>query len=98
MGFVPQDPFLFSESIMFGKHDGTLEDVIQAGKIADVHKEYEKFKAAYDTVLGERGITLSGGQKQQKCLLQNSDWQSKNVIIGRLFICSGYRNRRNYSR
>ena len=33
--------------------------------MADVHKNIEKFKAAYDTVLGERGITLSGGQKQR---------------------------------
>ena len=41
---------------MFGKHDGTLEDVIQASEMADVHKNIEKFKAAYDTVLGERGL------------------------------------------
>ncbi len=69
IGFVPQDAFLFSDSIKnnikFGSFDATDDDVIQAAKDAVVHKNIKKFTKGYDTVLGERGITLSGGQKQR---------------------------------
>ncbi|WP_370479609.1 ABC transporter ATP-binding protein [Tamlana flava] len=69
IGYVPQDAFLFSDSIKnnikFGKQDATEEDVIEAAKNAQVHKNIVKFNKGYDTVLGERGITLSGGQKQR---------------------------------
>ena len=50
---------------MFGKEDATEEEVINAAKNADVHKNIKGFTNGYDTVLGERGITLSGGQKQR---------------------------------
>ncbi|HLV40107.1 ABC transporter ATP-binding protein [Xanthomarina sp.] len=69
IGYVPQDAFLFSDSIKnnikFGKEDATDEEVIQAAKYAQVHKNILGFNKGYDTVLGERGITLSGGQKQR---------------------------------
>ena len=69
IGFVPQDPFLFSDSlrnnIKFGKNNATDREVIDAAKNAVVHDNIVNFKKGYDTVLGERGITLSGGQKQR---------------------------------
>ncbi|MDD7884833.1 ABC transporter ATP-binding protein [Flavivirga sp. 57AJ16] len=69
IGYVPQDAFLFSDSIKnnikFGKENATDNDVIEAAKNAQVHKNIVKFNNGYDTVLGERGITLSGGQKQR---------------------------------
>ena len=69
IGYVPQDAFLFSDSIKnnikFGKENATDEEVIQAAKYAQVHKNIVGFKKGYETVLGERGITLSGGQKQR---------------------------------
>ncbi|MEL0644458.1 ABC transporter ATP-binding protein [Olleya sp. Ti.3.14] len=68
-GYVPQDAFLFSDSInnniKFGKENATDQEVIDAAKLAQVHKNIIKFNKQYDTVLGERGITLSGGQKQR---------------------------------
>ncbi|QCE40079.1 ABC transporter ATP-binding protein [Psychroserpens sp. NJDZ02] len=68
-GYVPQDAFLFSDSInnniKFGKENATDQEVIEAAKLAQVHKNIIKFKKQYSTVLGERGITLSGGQKQR---------------------------------
>ena len=68
-GYVPQDAFLFSDSIKnnikFGKADATDSEVIQAAKDAAVHANIEDFQKGYETVLGERGITLSGGQKQR---------------------------------
>ncbi|MGY3795071.1 ABC transporter ATP-binding protein [Aquimarina sp. 433] len=69
IGYVPQDAFLFSDSIRnnikFGKTDASDDDVIQAAKNSAVHKNIVEFSKGYDTVLGERGITLSGGQKQR---------------------------------
>ncbi|WP_299550151.1 ABC transporter ATP-binding protein [Seonamhaeicola sp.] len=69
IGYVPQDAFLFSDTIKnnikFGKEDATDDEVIQAAKNAQVHKNIVKFNNGYETVLGERGITLSGGQKQR---------------------------------
>lgn len=68
-GIVPQDAFLFSDSIRnnirFGKETATDEEVMQAAKKAVVHHNIMQFKNQYETVLGERGITLSGGQKQR---------------------------------
>ncbi len=69
IGFVPQDPFLFSESIgnniKFGKENATEEEIIQAAKDAVVHDNIVDFPNGYQTILGERGVTLSGGQKQR---------------------------------
>lgn len=69
LGVVPQDAFLFSDSIKnnikFGKENATDEEVIAAAKKAYVHHNIENFTNKYDTILGERGITLSGGQKQR---------------------------------
>jgi ATP-binding cassette subfamily B protein len=69
IGYVPQDAFLFSDTlrnnIRFGKENASDEEVIQAAKNAAVHKNIKGFTKGYDTVLGERGITLSGGQKQR---------------------------------
>ncbi len=69
LGAVPQDAFLFSDSIrnniMFGKEDATEEEIVEVAKMAVVHDNIMGFTNGYDTVLGERGITLSGGQKQR---------------------------------
>lgn len=72
IGFVPQEPFLFSstitENLKFGKFDATEDEIISAAKSARLHEEILTFPNGYDTVLGERGITLSGGQKQRLAL------------------------------
>ena len=69
IGIVPQDAFLFSDSIKnnikFGKENATDDEVQNAAKSAVVHDNIMGFNKQYDTVLGERGITLSGGQKQR---------------------------------
>ncbi|HBC03018.1 MAG TPA: ABC transporter, partial [Aequorivita sp.] len=69
IGYVPQDAFLFSDTlrnnIRFGKENASEEEVVEAAKNAAVHKNIIGFTKGYDTVLGERGITLSGGQKQR---------------------------------
>lgn len=69
IGVVPQDPFLFSDTIAnnikFGKQDATEEEITVAAKKAVVHQNIIDFQNGYDTILGERGVTLSGGQKQR---------------------------------
>ena len=69
IGYVPQNPFLFSESIedniRFGKKDASIEEIVEAAKNAAVHHNIKEFKDGYKTLLGERGVTLSGGQIQR---------------------------------
>jgi ATP-binding cassette subfamily B multidrug efflux pump len=69
ISYVPQDVFLFSESvtnnIRFGQQQATPEKIETAAKQASVHTEIERFAEKYNTMIGERGVTLSGGQKQR---------------------------------
>ena len=80
VSYVPQNNFLFSESIEknigFGNINADLNKIIDAAKRSQIHDEIEKFKNGYQTVLGERGVTLSGGQVQRvsiaRSFLKNS--------------------------
>jgi len=69
IGIVAQDPFLFSatvrENIAFGAPWATDEDVERAARLAQAHEFVAELPAAYDTLVGERGVTLSGGQRQR---------------------------------
>ncbi len=67
--YVPQDNFLFSDTIArniaFGDREVNLRAVKRAAIQADVDSNITQFQLGYDTVLGERGVTVSGGQKQR---------------------------------
>jgi len=69
IGYVPQDIFLFSDTIenniKFGSINSTEKEIINVCKIADIHNNIEGFENKYKTLLGERGVNLSGGQKQR---------------------------------
>jgi subfamily B ATP-binding cassette protein MsbA len=69
IGIVPQDSFLFADSIydniVMGNPKATRDDVLRAARIAHVDEFAEKFENGYDTIVGERGVKLSGGQKQR---------------------------------
>ncbi len=69
IGFVPQDPFLFSatlaENIAFGAPEAAREEIEEAATLAGIHEEILEFPQGYETTVGERGISLSGGQKQR---------------------------------
>ena len=69
IGYIPQNAFLFSESIedniRFGALNASLDDIKEACKKAVVHDNIMSFKEGYQTLLGERGVTLSGGQIQR---------------------------------
>lgn len=67
--YVPQDVFLFSDTvannISFGMPEAGRDRVLRAASLASVDKEIEQFSSGYETMIGERGVTLSGGQKQR---------------------------------
>ena len=72
IGFVPQETFLFSDTIRgniaFGKDEASLPDIRTAAEAADIAHDIENFPEKYDTTVGERGITLSGGQNQRTAI------------------------------
>jgi ATP-binding cassette subfamily B protein len=69
IGYVPQDVFLFSDTIYnnigFGLTEPAEEKILQAAREADVYRNIMDFPQGFATRVGERGITLSGGQKQR---------------------------------
>ena len=69
IGIVPQDTSLFNESIAYnigyGRIGATREEIVAAAKAASVHDFVSALPAGYDTVVGERGLKLSGGEKQR---------------------------------
>ena len=69
IGYVPQDVFLFSDTvaanIAFGKVDAPQEEVEQFARYAAVYDDIEGLPEKFETLVGERGVTLSGGQKQR---------------------------------
>lgn len=69
IGVVQQDVYLFSgtiyDNIVYGKPGATMDEVIQAAKLANAHDFIMELEKGYDTFVGERGVKLSGGQKQR---------------------------------
>ena len=69
IGVVPQETALFNETIgyniAYGRVGSSMEDVIAASKAAHVHELIAALPAQYDTAVGERGVKLSGGEKQR---------------------------------
>lgn len=69
IGLVPQDTTLFNDTIFnniaYGKPEAAREEVIAAARMAELHESIEHMPDGYDTVVGERGSKLSGGEKQR---------------------------------
>ena len=85
IGYVPQDTFLFSdtlrENIAFGVNEALEEHVLEAAEIASISGEIQSFPQRFDTMVGERGITLSGGQKQRTSIARAILRQPKILIL-----------------
>lgn len=66
---VEEIPFLFAGSVKknvtLGKHEASLDEVIRVMQEADLHESVLQFPEQYETMVGERGVTLSGGQKKR---------------------------------
>jgi ATP-binding cassette subfamily B protein len=101
ISLVTQESVLFrttiKENIAYGKPDATLEEIVETAKQANAHDFIMRFPNGYDTVIGERGGTLSGGQRQcvaiARALLRNApilivdepttglDTKSENMVL-----------------
>jgi ABC-type multidrug transport system fused ATPase/permease subunit len=72
IGIVPQDPILFSgtieENIKFGRLEAAHEQVLEVAKMVGAHSFINRLDKGYDTVVGQRGVNLSAGQRQLICM------------------------------
>jgi ATP-binding cassette subfamily B protein len=79
IGIVPQDTVLFNDTIGYnigyGRPDASEEEIVEAAKAAKIHDFIDSLTSGYDTAVGERGLKLSGGEKQRvgiaRTLLKN---------------------------
>jgi ABC-type transport system involved in Fe-S cluster assembly fused permease/ATPase subunit len=71
IALIPQDTVLFNDTIRhniaYGKLDATDEEVSEAAKKANIHDAIMSWPDGYSTVVGERGLKISGGEKVRKC-------------------------------
>jgi subfamily B ATP-binding cassette protein MsbA len=81
IGMVSQEIILFRgavrENIAIGKPDATLEEIVEAAKVANIHNDIISLPEGYDTLIGEGGVLFSGGQRQRiaiaRAVLKNPD-------------------------
>ena len=84
IGFVQQEPFLFSDTIRnnigYGLKEFDDKKIIESSRIAQFDRDVEQFPQKYETIVGERGITFSGGQKQ-RCTLARALAIDPKILI-----------------
>ena len=84
IAYVPQDNFLFSDTIAnniaFATETDNMEEIKRAAKLAEVSDNIEEFTEQYQTILGERGVTVSGGQKQ-RISIARALMKDANILI-----------------
>jgi ATP-binding cassette subfamily B protein len=85
VGYVPQETFLFSdtlaENIAFGVEKADMAEIEWAAEIAGLAEDVRGFPDGFETMVGERGITLSGGQKQRAAIARAVLRQPKILIL-----------------
>jgi len=108
IGIVPQDTVLFNDTILYNigyaKADASEQEIFEAARLADIHDFIQSLPDGYSTMVGERGLKLSGGEKQRvaiaRVLLKNPpilvfdeatsslDSQSEKIILSELYTIS----------
>ncbi|MCX8168761.1 MAG: ABC transporter ATP-binding protein/permease [Candidatus Methanomethylicia archaeon] len=85
IAIVSQEPFLFAgtfkDNISLSKPDASLEEIINAAKTAKIHDFINSLPNGYNTIIGERGITISGGQKQRLTIARALVAGAKIIIL-----------------
>ncbi|KAH9588018.1 Homocysteine S-methyltransferase 1 [Schistosoma haematobium] len=75
LGVVPQDTVLFNDTIYYniryGRQSADRTDIEQVAIAADIHRCILEFPKGYETIVGERGLKLSGGEKQRVAIARN---------------------------
>lgn len=83
---VPQNTVLFNDSIMYniryGNRDATDEEIFEAARAAQLHDFVLSLPKGYDTICGERGLRLSGGELQRVAIARALVKNPKIVILG----------------
>jgi ATP-binding cassette subfamily B protein len=82
---VQQESFLFSDTIMnnlsYGRREIDQSQIYKVASISQFDKDVQEFPQKYETIIGERGITFSGGQKQRACLARALAIDPKILIL-----------------
>jgi len=85
IGLVQQESFLFSDTVLnnisYGKREIDPSQVYKVAGISQFDKDVQEFPNKYETIVGERGITFSGGQKQRACLARALAIDPKILIL-----------------
>jgi ABC transporter, ATP-binding/permease protein len=85
IGIVLQEPFLYSktikENIRLTRPEASDDEVIEVAKEASLHKDIMEFENGYETIVGENGITLSGGQKQHLAIARTLLKDAKIIVF-----------------
>jgi ABC-type transport system involved in Fe-S cluster assembly fused permease/ATPase subunit len=85
IGVVPQDTILFNDTIkynlLYGRPDATEDELIAAAKGASIHESIMSFPDKYETKVGERGLRLSGGEKQRVAIARTILKSPKLVLL-----------------
>ena len=84
LGIIPQDVVLFNESVFFnisyGKLSESFKRVIASAKKAEIHNFITNLPNQYNTLVGERGLKLSGGEKQRIAIARAIFKKSKDTF------------------
>lgn len=85
ISFIPQDPLLFHRTIMdnikYGRQEASDDEVLAISKLAHVHEFVAELPQGYQTLVGERGIKLSNGQRQRIAIARAMLKNSKILIL-----------------
>ncbi|MFW9827200.1 MAG: ABC transporter ATP-binding protein [Candidatus Thorarchaeota archaeon] len=85
IGYIEQDIYLFSrsitENIAFGRQKATQDEIIDVAKLAQVDDFVQNFPEKYNTIVGERGTRLSGGEKQRVAIARAFLTNPKIIIL-----------------
>jgi len=85
IGIVPQDTVLFNDTvyynILYGRPAATREEVVEAARLAHIHDFVMSLPDGYETVVGERGLKLSGGEKQRVAIARTVLKRPKILIF-----------------